>query len=261
LRFTPTVLSREAAHRILYALRCIIIRDFEFKSISVINTFLYGSHHGLIEEVDVSSVNGKEPKNSSGHPFAKKDPKPTRARLVSLLDPLGRKRYSEVERFLATVQGATSGLFFFGTGWGWAVRYLIGAKNTLCTLHLLPNQFEASVQLTKEMDALLKDASLDTDLKRRLSRCKVQAGTKFVRLPIKNDHDYSSFKTLIGVKAESLKAKKPAKAVKKEPEKKELAQKEPVKKEAVKSAPVKKEAPKKESSPVKLASRAPLKSR
>ena len=92
----------------------------------------------------MSSLNGK-----NAHPFAKKDPKPTRARLVGLLDPLGRKRYSEVERFLATVPGATSGLFYFNNDWGWAVRYMMGTKNALCTLHLLPNNFEASVQLGK----------------------------------------------------------------------------------------------------------------
>ena len=112
----------------------------------------------------VISGNGKYSKNGSAHPFAKKDPKPTRARLVSLLDPLGRKRYSEVERYLATVQGATSGLFYYGNAWGWAVRYLIGAKNTLCTLHLLPSLFEASVQLGKEMDLALKAATVDAEL-------------------------------------------------------------------------------------------------
>ena len=178
---------------------------------------------------------GRDSKNGSAHPFLKKDPKPTRARLVSLLDPLGRKRYSEVERYLATVQGATSGLFYYGNAWGWAVRYLIGAKNTLCTLHLLPSLFEASVQLGKEMETLLKAATLDADLKRRLARSKVQGGSKCVRMPIKNDHDYAGFKILIQLKAESLRAKKPAK-----PAKKDAAA--PVEKDKA----VKKEAPKAE---------------
>src|SRR5260370_11983645 len=79
------------------------------------------------------SISGNS-RNGSSHPFLKKDPKPTRARLVSLLDPLGRKRYGEVERFLATVNGASSGLFYYGTTWGWAVPYQLGIKNTLCTL-------------------------------------------------------------------------------------------------------------------------------
>ncbi len=153
----------------------------------------------------------KAPKNGSAHPFAKKDPKPTRARLVSLLDPLGRKRYSEVERFLATIGGATSGLFYYGTAWGWAVRYLLGAKNTLCTLHLLPNMFEATVPLGKEMDEPVKNATLSTDMKRRIARSKTQNGSKFIRLPIKNDADYSSFQALIALKAEALRSKKPAK--------------------------------------------------
>ena len=162
-----------------------------------------------------SSSNGKQPKNGS-HPFAKKDPKPTRARLVSLLDPLGRKRYGEVERFLATVNGATSGLFYYGTNWGWAVRYLLGAKATLCTLHLLPNMFEATVALGKEMEESLKTATLNPDLKRRIARSKVQSGTRHVRIPIKNDADYASFQSLIHLKAEALRSKKPAKP-KKEP--------------------------------------------
>lgn len=150
----------------------------------------------------------KQSKNGSAHPFAKKDPKPTRARLVSLLDPLGRKRYSEVERFLATVSGATSGLFYYGTNWGWAVRYLLGAKNTLCTLHLLPNSFEATVALGKEMDGHLKTATFPPDLKRRIVRSKLQAGARCVRLPIKNDSDYASFQALIHLKADALRAKK-----------------------------------------------------
>ncbi len=159
---------------------------------------------------------GKQSKNGSGHPFAKKDPKPTRARLMSLLDPLGRKRYGEVERFLATVNGATSGLFYYGTNWGWAVRYLLGAKATLCTLHLLPNNFEATVMLGRETDEPLKIAVLSPDLKRRIARSKVQSGSRCVRLPIKNDSDYASFQTLINLKAEALRSKKPAKP-KKEP--------------------------------------------
>jgi hypothetical protein len=158
----------------------------------------------------VISGNGK--KNSSEHPFSKKDPKPTRARLVSLLDPLGRKRYGEVERFLATITGATSGLFYYGTQWGWAVRYLLGTKNALCTLHLLPNIFEATVLLGRECDEILKNATtMSPDLKRRIARCTIQSGTRAVRIPIKNDADYGSFQMLIQIKAEGLRNKKPPK--------------------------------------------------
>src|SRR5476649_838239 len=158
--------------------------------------------------------NGKLHKNGSAHPFAKKDPKPTRARLVSLLDPLGRKRYGEVERFLATVNGANSGLFYYGTNWGWAVRYLLGAKATLCTLHLLPNLFEATVPLGKESDEALKNAVFPGDLKRRMTRVKPLNGTRHVRLPIKNDADYASFQFLINLKSEALRSKKTAKVTK-----------------------------------------------
>lgn len=160
----------------------------------------------------MNSGNGK-PK-TAGHPFAKKDPKPTRARLVSLLDPLGRKRYGEVERYLATVSGATSGLFYYGTAWGWAVRYLMGAKTALCTLHLLPNSFEATVPLGKEVEELLKTAVGSPDLKRRLARSKTQNGSRCIRLPIKNDADYACFQSLIALKAEAVRSKKPAKAAK-----------------------------------------------
>lgn len=153
---------------------------------------------------------GRSTKVGAKHPFAKKDPKPTRARLVSLLDPLGRRRYSEVERFLAMVNGATSGLHYFNATWGWAVRYMIGAKTTLCVLHLLPNTFEATVMLGKEMDEPLKNATmLSTELKRRLSRSKMIGGVKGVRLPIKNDGDYAGFQALIRLKAEALRGKKP----------------------------------------------------
>lgn len=155
-------------------------------------------------------------RNGSKHPFARKDPKPTRARLVSLLEPLGRKRYGEVERFLATVNGATSGLFYYGTKWGWAVRYLLGTKNTLCTLHLLPNTFEATVALGKEMDAPLNSAECPQDLKRWVARHRTQDGQRGVRLPIKNDQDYGRFQALINMRAAALRARRAAKAGKKE---------------------------------------------
>ena len=156
-------------------------------------------------------------KVDSAHPFLKKDPKPTRARLVSLLGPLGRKRYGEVERFLATITGATSGLFYYGTTWGWAVRYQLGLKNTLCTLHLLPNLFEATVLLGKELDEPMKNGVFSQELKRRITRSKIQSSLRCVRQPIKNDMDYASFQVLIGLKASALRAKKAAKAPKKEP--------------------------------------------
>jgi hypothetical protein len=157
----------------------------------------------------VASNNGKQ---KCSHPFAKKDPKPTRARLVSLLDPLGRKRYAEVERVLATITGATSGLFHYGTAWGWAVRYLLGAKTTLCTLHLLPNTFEATVVVGKELDEPLKQADASSDLRRRIARGKTQNGSRLVRMPIRNDNDYAGFQLLISLTAQAIHTKKAAKA-------------------------------------------------
>ena len=143
-------------------------------------------------------------------PFTRKSLKPTRARMVSLLDPLGRKRYCETERFLATVTGSTSGMFH-SANFGWAVRYLLGPKTTLCTLHILPNSFEATVALGKGLDEPLKNAVASPDLKRRIARCKAQNGMRCVRLPIRNDNDCAGFQLLINLKAESLRAKKLAK--------------------------------------------------
>ena len=143
-------------------------------------------------------------------PFTRKSLKPTRARMVSLLDPLGRKRYCEVERFLVTVTGATCGLFH-SANFGWAVRYLLGAKTPLCTLHILPNSFEATVVLGKDLNEPLRNAVASPDLKRRIVRCKAQNGMRCVRLPIRNDNDYAGFQLLINLKAEDLRAKKLAK--------------------------------------------------
>ena len=150
-------------------------------------------------------------KNGKAHPFASQNPKPTRARLVSLLDPLGRKRYSEVERYLANVNGASSGLFFYEDEWGWAVRYLLSAKSELCTLHLLPKTFEATVSLNASADAAAKKAELSPELRRRISRTKAVCGVRWVRLPIRSDADYTNFCKLIEVKVEAIKDKKPAK--------------------------------------------------
>jgi hypothetical protein len=141
------------------------------------------------------------------HPFSRKEPKPTRARLVSLLDPLGRKRYAEVERFLATVSGATSGLHYYDREWGWAVRYMLGVKESLCTLHLLPQLFEATVALAKEVDLLTNGTKLAPDLRRRIGRSRPVNGTRWVRVPIRSDCDYDNFQTLIRFKAETARGK------------------------------------------------------
>lgn len=146
-------------------------------------------------------------RNGSAHPFAKKEPKPTRARLVSLLDPLGRKRYGEVERFLATIAGATSGLHYYDTDWGWAVRYMLGAKDSLCTLHLTPNSFEATVPLDKSFDLDGNGAAIQTDMRRRISRTRPEGGTRWVRMPIRGDGDYANFQALVQIKAETLRSK------------------------------------------------------
>jgi hypothetical protein len=158
----------------------------------------------------VSNGDGRLGRITSAHPFSKREPKPTRARLVGLLGPLGRKRYGEVERFLATINGASSGLHYYCNNWGWAVRYLLGAKNALCTLHLLPDTFEATVMLGRERDHLVT-TGMAPDLKRRVARGLLQGGLKCVRVPIKNDHDYDCFQTLINVRAAALRAKKAGK--------------------------------------------------
>lgn len=140
------------------------------------------------------------------HPFAKKDPKPTRARLVGLLDPLGRRRYAEVERFLAGISGATSGLYYYGTQggepWGWAVRYLMSDKTALCTLHLLPETFETTITANKEMQEAVKSAGLSAETRRRIGRCRVSAGARWIRLPLKNDADFRAFKIIIQLKSD-----------------------------------------------------------
>jgi len=164
-------------------------------------------------------VAGKTPnkaisKNGNEHPFAKEDPKPTRARLVSLLDPLGRKRYREIEQFLATMNGATSGLHYYNNDWGWAVRYLLGNKNDLCTLHLLKETFEATVALGRDFDGKTNNTELSTDLRRRVNRTRAEKTTRWVRLPIRSDADFANFQALIRFKVETLKSKKTGKAEK-----------------------------------------------
>ncbi|GMV79892.1 MAG: hypothetical protein AMXMBFR7_10760 [Planctomycetota bacterium] len=148
-------------------------------------------------------------RNGNDHPFAKKEPKPTRARLVSLLDPLGRKRYGEVERFLATVPGATSGLHYYDTDWGWAVRYMHGTKDALCTLHLLPNTFEATIPVDDTIRA--NGTALAPELRRRIGRTRTVNGKRLVRLPLRSDGDYANFQGLVGLRAEMLR-NKPTKA-------------------------------------------------
>ncbi len=154
-------------------------------------------------------INGQSKKGPI-HPFAKEDPKPTRARLVSLLDPLGRRRYGEVERFLATMTGTSSGLHYYHKEWGWAVRYMLGPKDALCTLHLLPNIFEATVALAKEVDTPSIE-TLPPDLRRRVTRVQPLNGVRMVRLPLKSDVDYQNFQGLIQFKVNFIRAKRAGK--------------------------------------------------
>lgn len=147
-------------------------------------------------------------KTASNHPFIKQEPKPTRARLVSLLDPLGRKRYGEVERFLATIVGATSGLHYYENGWGWAVRYTLGSKETLCTIHLLPNTFEATVAIASETEFKNEALPLAPELRRRIGRTRPSSGMRAVRLPIRSDADYANFQILTKYKVEALQVAK-----------------------------------------------------
>ena len=157
-----------------------------------------------------SALFGRNSKGRPVHPFASKEPKPTRARLVGLLDPLQRKRHGEVERFLATLSGATSRSQFYQRpkGWGWVVQYMMGSKRCLCTLHLLPGIFEATVVLGTGLDPLADGAGLPPDLRRRIRRTRPDRGERWVRLPIHGDADFAAFQALIGLKAADLRGRK-----------------------------------------------------
>jgi hypothetical protein len=147
---------------------------------------------------------GKVPNRKSGeNPFFQEKPKPTRARLVGLLDPLGRRRYGEVERFLATLNGTSSGLQFnVKEKWGWVVQYSLGSKNPLCVLHFSPNQFMATVDLDSKCD--LDNLEIPPDLKRKLARAKPVKGCRRLSLPLKSDADYQNFQSMIRAKASLL---------------------------------------------------------
>jgi hypothetical protein len=157
-----------------------------------------------------SALLGRNGKGRPTHPFASKEPKPTRARLIGLLDPLRRKRYVEVEQFLATVNGAMSKTHFYQTpkNWGWAVQYMVGSKHCLCTLHFLPGILEATVVLGTGLEPLADGAGLPPDLRRRIRRTRPVRGERWVRLPIHGDSDFAAFQALIGLKAADLRRRK-----------------------------------------------------
>jgi hypothetical protein len=84
---------------------------------------------------------------------------------------------------------------------------MLGAKESLCTLHLLPQLFEATVALSKDIDLLTNGTKIAPDLRRRIGRSRPVSGTRWVRVPIRSDCDYENFQTLIRCKAESARGK------------------------------------------------------
>jgi hypothetical protein len=123
------------------------------------------------------------PKNPV-NPYAHRTPKPNVVSLIRLLTTPQKRNYRYLVRSLKRLPGVHGELNYYGKEWGWALRYRRGDA-MLCTLHLLPRRFEATITVPKGLeDWALGPNHLSPATKRDLLSLTRQVPTKMLRLPL-----------------------------------------------------------------------------
>ena len=88
---------------------------------------------------------------SHANPYALRVPKPKILHLIGLLGSRQRANYRRISRSLKRLPGVHAELNYYGSSWGWALRYRRGDA-TLCTMHMLPSRFDATVTVTRSLE-------------------------------------------------------------------------------------------------------------
>jgi hypothetical protein len=88
--------------------------------------------------------------SSPGNPYSTRAPKPQIVALLQLLTRKQRDHYHKLARSLKILPGVHAELNFYGSEWGWALRYRRGDAS-LCTLHFLPSKLDATITVPHKL--------------------------------------------------------------------------------------------------------------
>lgn len=125
------------------------------------------------------------------NPFASRNPRPALEDLLDLVAERDQIRFSRLDGALLE-GGAFRELYYYGTSWGWAVRYRHG-RQTLMTTHFLPNRIEVTVALSeRQAEMVSKDKSWPLPWKKTLQELLAQNRIKWFRVPMKTNADVNS---------------------------------------------------------------------
>ena len=122
------------------------------------------------------------------NPFASRNPRPALEDLLDLVNERDQIRFARLDNSLLE-GGAFRELYYYGTSWGWAVRYRHG-RQTLMTVHFLPGHIEVTVALSeRQAEMVARDRTWPATWKRMLKELLAQNRIKWFRVPMKTNAD------------------------------------------------------------------------
>jgi len=118
------------------------------------------------------------------NPYSRRHPKPKILDLIQLLNGRQRSTYRRLSRSLKRLAGVHGEIYYYGSSWGWALRYRRGDA-ALCTVHFLPRKFEATVTIPRGLDEWAMGPNhLSTVTKKDLLSLRRYSHTKMLRMPL-----------------------------------------------------------------------------
>lgn len=125
------------------------------------------------------------------NPFASRNPRPALEDLLDMVSERDQIRFARLDNALLE-GGAFRELYYYGTSWGWAVRYRHG-RQTLMTVHFLPSRIEVTVALSERQAEMVgRDKTWPAMWKRTLKELLAQNRIKWFRVPMKTNADVKS---------------------------------------------------------------------
>jgi hypothetical protein len=125
------------------------------------------------------------------NPFASRNPRPALEDLLDMVSERDQIRFARLDNALLE-GGAFRELYYYGTSWGWAVRYRHG-RQTLMTVHFLPSRIEVTVALSeRQAEMVARDKTWPALWKKTLKELLAQNRIKWFRVPMKTNADVTS---------------------------------------------------------------------